>query len=312
MARAQYRLNSTVLKNGTHTFRANGSEIVFKGYMSVYVESTDEKEEKMKLLPKLEKGDKPIFSDIDSKQHFTQPPPRYSDASLIRTLEELGIGRPSTYAPTITTIVSRGYIQRVKKHLVPTKLGEITTEIMKNNFKDIVDVDFTAHMETDLDHVEDGTLNWVSILEGFYPMFAETLETAQKNIEKIEIKDRVSDIKCDKCGRNMVYKISKFGEFLACPGFPECRNTMTIRVGTGAECPKCGGEILVKKSRRGREYYGCEHWPKCDFMVWDEPVKGEKCPECGGLLLKKKGRSAKIFCYNSHCKYERKIEKDDK
>ena len=312
MAPAQYRLNSAVLKNGTHTFRANGSEIVFKGYMSVYVESTDEKEEKMKLLPKLEKGDKPIFSDIDSKQHFTQPPPRYSDASLIRTLEELGIGRPSTYAPTITTIVSRGYIQRVKKQLVPTKLGEITTEIMKNNFKDIVDVDFTAHMETDLDHVEDGTLNWVSILEGFYPMFAETLETAQKNIEKIEIKDRVSDIKCDKCGRNMVYKISKFGEFLACPGFPECRNTMTIRVGTGAECPKCGGEILVKKSRRGREYYGCEHWPKCDFMVWDEPVKGEKCPECGGLLLKKKGRNAKIFCYNSDCKYERKIEKDDK
>lgn len=312
MAPAQYRLNSAVLKNGTHTFRANGSEIVFKGYMSVYVESTDEKEEKMKLLPKLEKGDKPIFSDIDSKQHFTQPPPRYSDASLIRTLEELGIGRPSTYAPTITTIVSRGYIQRVKKQLVPTKLGEITTEIMKNNFKDIVDVDFTAHMETDLDNVEEGTLNWVSILEGFYPMFADTLETAQKNIEKIEIKDRVSDIKCDKCGRNMVYKISKFGEFLACPGFPECRNTMTIRVGTGAECPKCGGEILVKKSRRGREYYGCEHWPKCDFMVWDEPVKGEKCPECGGLLLKKKGRNAKIFCYNSDCKYERKIEKDDK
>lgn len=311
MKSAIYKLTSAELNANTHTFRANGSEVVFKGYMSVYVESTDEKEEKSKALPPIEVGSilKPI--DIESKQHFTQPPPRFSDASLIRELEENGIGRPSTYAPTISTIVSRGYVQRSKKQLIPTELGIVTTDIMKQNFKNIVDVDFTAHMEDELDSVEEGKVDWIKVLSEFYPEFAKSLEEAKVNIEKVEIKDKVSDVICDKCGRNMVYKLSRFGKFLACPGYPECKNTMAIRVGTGVQCPKCNGEILIKSSKRGRTYYGCEHWPKCDFMAWDTPLK-EKCPQCGSLLMRKNGRGAKIYCYNPDCEYERKVKKEDK
>ena len=311
MESAGYRLTAVTANAGIRTFRANGSEVTFKGYMSVYVESSDKKEEKSKTLPPMNEGDKAELEKADSKQHFTQPPPRYSDAALIRELEEKGIGRPSTYAPTISTIVSRGYVQRSKKQLVPTELGFVTTDIMKQNFKDIVDVDFTAHMESGLDGVEDGELDWVTVLKQFYPQFEQDLEQAHKNIEKIEIKDKVSDVICEKCGRNMVYKLSKFGQFLACPGYPECKNTKPIRVGTGVECPKCGGEILIKHSRKGKVYFGCEHWPKCDFMAWDTPVKDEKCPECGSLLLKKTGRNAKIYCYNENCKYERKIDKNE-
>ncbi|MDD6763670.1 MAG: type I DNA topoisomerase [Clostridiales bacterium] len=312
MAAARYRLTSAELEANGRRFRANGAEVVFKGYMNVYVESTDEKETKGKVLPVLEKGDALICTDIDSRQHFTQPPPRFSDATLIRELEEKGIGRPSTYAPTITTIVSRGYVQRSKKQLIPTELGNVTTDIMKSNFKDIVDADFTAKMESGLDDVESGDEDWIVLLEGFYPDFEENLERARKNIEKIEIKDKVSDVPCDKCGRMMVYKLSRFGRFLACPGYPECRNTKAIRVGTGVKCPQCDGEILIKHSKKGKTYYGCEHWPKCDFMAWDTPVKDEVCPECGGLLMRKNGRGAKIYCYNEKCSYERAVEKDDK
>ncbi len=310
MESAIYKVMNMGIDAKGHNFRASGSDVVFKGYMNVYIESTDEKEEKTKLLPLLKAGDKPVLVDAAGKQHFTQPPPRFSDASLIRELEENGIGRPSTYAPTISTIVSRGYVQRSKKQLIPTELGFVTTDIMKQNFKNIVDVTFTANMEQELDDVEEGGLDWVSVLDAFYPDFSDSLEKAHENIKKIEIKDKVSDVICDKCGRNMVYKLSKFGKFLACPGYPECRNTMALRVGTGVECPKCGGEILVKQSRKGRTYYGCEHWPKCDFMAWDTPVKDERCPECGGLLMQKKGRGAKIYCYNEDCSYERKTGKD--
>ena len=235
-------------------------------------------------------------------------PPRYTDATLVRELEENGIGRPSTYAPTIATIVSRGYVTRSKRQLVPTELGFVTAEIMKNNFKDIVDVEFTAGMEEKLDEVEEGKEKWKRVIEDFYPPFKDNLEKAQSSIEKIKIKDEVSDVICDKCGRNMVYKLSKFGKFLACPGYPECRNTKAIREGTGVECPKCGGEILIKHSRKGKTYYSCEHSPKCDFIAWDMPVK-EKCPQCGGLLLKKQGRNGKIFCINEDCKYERRASK---
>ena len=309
MESAVYRATSADITAGGHQFKANGSEVIFKGYMNVYIESSETKEAKSKPLPELKKGDALAVTDIDSKQHFTQPPSRFSDASLIRELEENGIGRPSTYAPTITTIVSRGYVQRSKKTLVPTELGTVTTDIMKQNFKDIVDVDFTAHMEQELDDIEDGKLDWINVLSEFYPGFEKQLEEAHKNIEKVEIKDKVSDVPCEKCGRMMVYKLSKFGRFLACPGYPECKNTKTIRVGTGVECPKCGGEILIKQSKRGRTYFGCEHWPKCDFMAWDTPVKDERCPECGGLLMKKNGRGAKVYCYNESCSYERKPEK---
>lgn len=296
----------TIDANG-HTFKASGSSVKFKGYMTVYVEATEEKEKSAKMLPKLEENQKLILKGLEEKQHFTQPPARFTDASLIRELEENGIGRPSTYAPTISTIVSRGYVMRSKRQLIPTELGFVTSEIMKNNFSDIVDVEFTAGMEEELDSVEEGNVQWKNVLHEFYPPFKESLEKAQKNIEKIKIKDEESDIVCDKCGRKMVYKLSKFGKFLACPGYPECKNTMAIREGTGVECPKCGGEILVKKSRKGKVYYGCENIPKCDFMAWYMPVKGEKCPQCGGLLLKKQGKKGKIFCYNEDCKYERSL-----
>ncbi|MDD6214649.1 MAG: type I DNA topoisomerase [Firmicutes bacterium] len=309
MAAAIYDSVSATLNSGTHTFKASGSQIKFKGYLMVYEEGSDDKKEKMKMLPPIEKDEVAEVKSIDSMQHFTKPPARYSEAALVHALEENGIGRPSTYAPTITTIVSRGYVRRIKKQLVPTELGMITTDIMKKHFKEIVDVEFTAGMEKELDEVEDGKLGWVSVLSGFYPDFSKNLEKATAAIEKVKIKDEESDVVCEKCGRKMVYKISKFGKFLACPGYPECKNTKTIRNETGVKCPKCGGEILSKKSRKGKIYFGCENNPKCDFMVWDTPVKNEKCPQCGGVLLKKKGKSAKIYCTNENCKYERKPSK---
>lgn len=306
MSPALYDTMQVTLDAKGHTFKASGSNIKFKGYMTVYIEATEEKDKKDKMLPELQENQKTILNKFEEKQHFTQPPARFSDATLIKELEENGIGRPSTYAPTISTIVSRGYVMRNKRQLIPTELGFVTTEIMKNNFADIVDVEFTAGMEEELDDVEEGRRQWKEVLSEFYPPFEKTLEEANKNIEKIKIKDEESDVVCEKCGRKMVYKLSKFGKFLACPGYPECKNTKAIREGTGVECPKCGGEILVKKSRKGKIYYGCEHLPKCDFMAWDAPVKDETCPQCGGLLLKRNGRNAKIFCYNENCNYERK------
>ncbi len=305
MTAAVYDTVNASINAGTHTFRASAASIKFKGYTAIYVEGSDEKEEKTKMLPPLKEGQILTLVSDEEKQHFTQPPARFTDAALIQELEENGIGRPSTYAPTISTIVSRGYVVRSKRQLVPTELGKVTTEIMKNNFKDIVDVEFTAGMEEQLDEIEDGKIGWKKVIEDFYPPFEKTLENAEENVAKIQIKDKESDVVCEKCGRKMVYKLSKFGEFLACPGYPECKNTKAIREGTGVECPKCGGEILVKRSRRGKVYYGCEHAPKCDFMAWYAPLK-EKCPLCGGLLMKRTGRNARVFCYNENCSYERK------
>lgn len=305
-----YDTVSAEIEAGSHTFRARGSSVKFKGYTSVYVEGTDTKSDKEKMLPPLSINQELELVDESSKQHFTQPPARFSDATLIQELEENGIGRPSTYAPTISTIVSRGYVTRSKKQLIPTELGKVTTDIMKGSFKDIVDVEFTAGMEDKLDNIEDGKIKWKKVIEDFYPDFAVSLKKAQESVEKITIKDEESDVQCEKCGRMMVYKLSKFGKFLACPGYPECKNTKTIRVTTGVECPKCmKGEILVKKSRRGKVYYGCENGPKCDFMAWYEPLK-EKCPECGGLLMKKNGRNGAVICYNEECRYERKGKKE--
>lgn len=309
MSSAVYNTVNAILSAGEYDFKANGSSVKFKGFTAVYTEGSDEAKEKEKMLPELEQGEKVTLAEIDPKQHFTQPPARYTEATLVRALEENGIGRPSTYAPTIATIISRGYVARSKKQLVPTDLGTITTDIMKNNFKDIVDIEFTANMEKELDDVEDGKRKWVKILKDFYPSFEKNLETATEKIAKIKIKDEESDVVCEKCGRKMVYKLSKFGKFLACPGYPECKNTKAIRTETGAKCPKCGGDILVKKSKKGKTYYGCEHYPKCDFMLWDEPVTDEKCPECGGLLIKKNGRSKKIICTSEGCNYERSLKK---
>lgn len=307
MPPALYDTISASIDAEGHIFRASGSAVKFKGFMAVYVEGNDK--QKQKMLPPIEEGQKLILKELNPQQHFTQPPPRFSEASLVKELEENGIGRPSTYAPTISTIISRGYVVRSKKQLVPTELGMVTTDIMKNNFPNIVDVEFTAGMEEELDQVEEGQRAWVGLLDEFYPEFEEELENAKENIAKIQIKDEESDVVCEKCGRKMVYKLSKFGKFLACPGYPECKNTKAIRTETGAKCPKCGGEILQKKSRKGKIYYGCENLPKCDFMAWDMPVKDESCPKCGGLLLKKQGKNPKIFCSTEGCGYERKENK---
>lgn len=291
-----------------YEFKATGSKLKFKGFTAVYIEGADKTKEKDKALPEMQKNDVLKLNNIEGSQHFTQPPARFTEASLVHELEENGIGRPSTYSPTITTIVARGYIVRSKKQLVPTELGMVTTDIMKSSFKDIVDIDFTAEMENELDGVEEGRLSWVKILEDFYPGFEANLKKAQEEVEKITIKDEVSDVVCDKCGRMMVYKISKFGKFLACPGYPECRNTKTIRYETGAKCSKCGGEILIKRSKRGKEYYACEHMPKCDFIAWDRPIAGRVCPSCGGVLLQKNGKNKKIYCMKEGCGYSEKPE----
>ena len=312
MAAAVSETQLAVLESGTHTFRATGSKLIFKGFMSVYTEGSDETQDKDKALPEIEKGEVLPTSKLEALQHFTKPPARYTEAALVHALEENGIGRPSTYAPTITTIISRGYVRRIKKQLVPTELGRITTDIMKKHFEEIVDIEFTAGMEKQLDEVEDGKLSWVAVLSDFYPEFEDNLKSAQKAIEKIKIKDEESDVVCDKCGRKMVYKVGKFGKFLACPGYPECKNTMSLRTEAGVKCPKCGGEILVKKTRKGKNYYGCENNPKCDFMVWDKPLKKEVCPDCGGILLERKGKNAKTYCINEKCGYEKKPERKSK
>ena len=311
MASAVYETESVTIESNSHKFRANGSTLTFKGFMAVYIEGEDGEKEKNKALPKFSKGMGLICSDMKSEQHFTQPPARFTEASLVHELEENGIGRPSTYAPTISTILTRGYVSRNKKQLVPTELGFVTTDIMKNNFADIVDVEFTAEMETSLDKVEEGKKNWINILKEFYPRFSESLDQAIKNVEKIKIKDEESDVICEKCGRKMVYKLSKFGKFLACPGYPECKNTMAIREETGVKCTKCGGEILKRKSRKGKIYYSCEHAPKCDLILWYKPVKNEKCPNCGGILVETKGKNAKWICSVEGCGYSKSKSKKD-
>ncbi len=286
---------SAELEANGYTFRASGSTVKFAGFSLLYTESKDEGEKKEGKLPELNIGDTPKCDKIEKEQHFTQPPARYTEASLIKTLEEKGIGRPSTYAPIITTIIARGYVVRSKKTLSPTELGMIVNELMCENFEKIVDVGFTASMEEDLDKVEEGSVDWHELIGSFYTPFEATLKEAEEKIGNIEIKDEVSDVQCEKCGRMMVYKQGKFGRFLACPGFPECRNTKAIVKGTGVPCPKCGKEIIEKKSKRGKLFYGCTSYPDCDFTSWDKPTD-EKCPKCGGIMFEKAGRSKKKYC----------------
>ena len=306
MKPAVYETATVDIKAGNYGFRETGSKLIYKGYMTVYVEGRDDGEtEKDNILPKIEKGEKLDFVEFKNEQHFTQPPLRYTEATLIKAMEEKGIGRPSTYAPTITTIMARGYVGRDKKQLTPTELGTVVTDILTEHFPNIAGTEFTADMEERLDKIESGDADWVKILDDFYGPFEETLKKADTAIGKVKIADEESDVICEKCGRTMVYKMGRFGKFLACPGFPECRNAKPIVKETGVDCPKCGKKILEKKSKTGKTYYGCEDNPKCDFMIWDAPVKGEKCPECGNVLVKKKGKRAGVFCANPECGYKK-------
>ncbi len=296
---------------GDYLFKSSGFTVRFDGYTVLYEESKDEEDENSGALPPLSEGDKLGVKQIDKNQHFTQPPARYTEATLIKALEEYGIGRPSTYAPIITTILNREYIERdekQKKMLRPTVLGEVTTKLMEEQFKDIVDIDFTAHMETELDEIEEGKLDWVKMLDNFYGGFSNTLENAEKAMDgtRGKIPEEVTDVICEKCGRNMVIKSGRFGKFLACPGYPECKNTKPIVKETPGFCPVCGGKMLQKKSKNGHKYFGCEKSPECKFMTWDEPT-AEVCPNCGKTLFKRRG--GLMVCLNEDCGYEKKAER---
>ncbi len=292
------------------TFRASGYSVKFDGFMVLYSESTGDGENGKKMLPALNADDVVKLKSIAGNQHFTQPPPRYTEASLIKALEENGIGRPSTYAPTITTITTRQYVEHEGKALKPTNLGEAITQLMTEHFTKIVDAKFTAQMESDLDEVEHGSKNWVSALHEFYDEFEVTLKNAETAMDgkRIKVPDEVTDVVCELCGKNMVIKYSKYGKFLACPGFPECKNAKQIVTETDGNCPRCGKKILLKKSKKGRSFYGCEGYPECNFMTWNVPTK-EICPQCGKTLFSKGGKSGRLICENEGCGYERELAK---
>ena len=296
MHSARYETVSVRIDGGGHRFTSAGSKLVFPGFMAVY-QGEDDKEEANTALAKLKEDSRLQLEKLEKEQHFTQPPAHYTEASLVKALEELGIGRPSTYAPTISTLISRRYVVKEQKNLYLSELGEIVNRIMLTNFPGIVDVNFTATMEALLDSVADGDVEWKTIIRNFYPDLKESVTQAEKELEKVEIADEVTDVICDQCGKNMVIKYGPHGKFLACPGFPECRNTKPYYEKIGVTCPKCGGQIVIKKTQKGRRYYGCENNPECDVMTWQRP-SGEKCPKCGGMLLDK---GNKLVCADSAC-----------
>ena len=277
MSSAIYNTLAVTIDANGYTFKANGQSIKFKGFMVLYVEGTDQEEQEAGMVPELKEGQEVEKIKINPKQSFTEPPARYTEASLVKALEEKGIGRPSTYSPTITTILERRYIEKQQKQLVPTELGKIVNKLLVENFTDIVNVEFTADIESQFDNIAEGKEEWKQMIRDFYGPFKKELDEAEKNLEHIEIKDEVSDVKCDKCGRMMVYKYGRFGKFLACPGYPECKNTKAIVETINVPCPKCGGEVQVRKTKRNRKYYICENNPKtCDFISWNKPKPGEK------------------------------------
>ncbi len=289
---------------GEYIFKASGYTVAFDGHTVLYVEGKDEKSDENKPLPVIKQGDALFCREIAGNQHFTQPPARYTEATLIKAMEENGIGRPSTYAPTVSTVLGREYVEREGKTLKPTSLGEVITQLMKEQFPEIVDLDFTAHMEQQLDGVEHGKADWVKILDTFYGGFAKTLKAAEENLEKIKVPEVESDEVCERCGRRMVIKSGRYGKFLACPGYPECKNTRRIVESTDGICPKCGGVIVAKKSKGGRKFFGCSNYPKCDFATWNEPAK-EVCPQCGKTLFRKKGKNSGLQCLTEGCGYEK-------
>lgn len=307
MADAVYETQQIEIANSEGVvLRSSAERLKFAGFTAVYEEGRDDAAQEEHIAGALEdvsEGGEAAVQQTEATQHFTQAPPRYTEASLVRALEEKGIGRPSTYAPTISTILARGYVVREKKQLYPTELGGMITDMMKEYFTDIVDITFTAGMEAQLDEVEEGKRGWRDVVREFYGPFAKTLEKAETEIEKIEIKDEVSDVVCDKCGALMVYKLGRYGRFLACPNFPECRNTKAIQVEIAAPCPVCGAKLLEKTSHKGRKFYGCERYPECDFVSWEMPVE-QKCPKCGGYMVLKRGRKGENYhvCVNENCR----------
>ena len=306
MTPAVYETTSVKIDAAGHRFTVAASKIRFDGFMSVYTQEDDEKAENNTLVKGIDKNTKLTFDSFQEDQHFTQPPAHYTEASLVKTLEELGIGRPSTYAPTITTILARRYVVKENKNLYVSELGEVVNSMMKEAFPTIVDVNFTANMEALLDGVEEGSVNWKTVVSNFYPDLDEAVQQAEKDLEQVQIADEESDEECELCGRRMVIKYGPHGRFLACPGFPECRNTKPYFEKVGVACPKCGKDIVLKKTKKGRKYYGCIGNPECDFMVWQKP-SAEKCPQCGSIMLEK---GNKLVCYNEECGYvmEKKTE----
>lgn len=306
MAPARYETTSVKIDAGEYTFTVAASKVAFDGFMSVYTQDEDNKKDNV-LSQSLEKGMKLSLMELKPEQHFTQPPAHYTEASLVKTLEEKGIGRPSTYAPTITTIISRRYVAKEQKNLYVTELGEVVNNIMKNAFPSIVDVNFTAMMEGLLDCVEAGTVQWKTVVRNFYPDLKKDVDAAEKELEKVDIQDEVTDVICESCGRNMVIKYGPHGRFLACPGFPECRNTKPYYEKIGVACPKCGRDVVLKKTQKGRRYYGCENNPECDFMSWQKP-SAKKCPVCGNYMVEK---GNKLVCSQETCGYVESKPKEE-
>jgi DNA topoisomerase-1 len=304
MAPAVLDVTHVDIAAGEYLFRATGAVLRFPGFLRLTGEKIEDEEAVGNGLPEMREGDRLTLLEFQPKQHFTQPPPRFTEATLVRSLEENGIGRPSTYAPIIDTIIKRGYVNRRNKYLHPTELGKAVVEMLKGYFPEVIDVEFTAAMEDKLDAVEDGKGDWVNILKDFYEPFKGELARADLELERIKVADEVSDETCEKCGRKMVIKTGRFGEFLACPGFPECRNTRRINTGTGVACPKCGEELVLRRTKGGRSFFGCKRYPLCDFSTWYEPVK-EKCPNCGDLMVRRKGKQREVIaCNNKECGYK--------
>lgn len=298
MSPAIYETASVKIAAGKYRFSVSASKIKFDGFLSVYKDD-DEKSENKALIHGISEESQVSLADVKGEQHFTQPPAHFTEASLVKQLEELGIGRPSTYAPTITTIIARHYVAKENKNLYVTELGEAVNNIMKKAFPTIVDVNFTANMETLLDSVGEGKVKWKEVIRNFYPDLDEAVKLAEKELENVKIEDEVTDVICDKCGRNMVIKYGPHGKFLGCPGFPECHNTKPYLEKIGVTCPKCGKDIVLKKTKKGRRYFGCENNPECDFMSWQKP-SAVRCKECGGYMVEK---GKKLVCADKECGY---------
>ncbi len=305
MAPAKFATTTVKIDSDKYRFTSSASKVVFSGYLSIY-QTDEDKIDKKVLSKKLTVGTEVMSGKLEKKQHFTQPPAHFTEASLVKTLEELGIGRPSTYSPTISTIINRRYVAKEQKNLYITELGEVVNSIMKKSFTSIVDVNFTAYMEGLLDRVEDGSVKWKTVVENFYPDLHEAVEAAEKELEEIKIEDEVTEVICEECGRNMVVKYGPHGKFLACPGFPECRNTKPYLEKIGVPCPKCGADVVGRKTKKGRRYFGCSSYPDCDFMSWQKP-SAKKCPQCGGAMVEK---GNKLVCMDEQCGYVEAVPKE--